>query len=97
MAKHRSAAEREREVEGWRSSGCSAAAYAARRGYSQASLSRWAADMTTERPEFVRIELASRIVRELVVEIGEAQVRVRRGFDASLLREVVAALSTEAR
>jgi hypothetical protein len=33
---------------------------------------------------------------ELVVEVGGARMRVRRGFDATLLRGVVSALSERA-
>lgn len=97
MAKHRNAAEREREVRGWTASGLSAQAYAAERGYSRASLTKWAAEARTTEPTFVRVELVPRAQPEVVVEIGGARVRVAAGFDAALLRDVVAALASEAR
>lgn len=96
MARRRSAVEREREVAEWRASGISAGAYAAQRGYSASSLRTWAADLRDTEPKFVRLELSPRLA-DIVVEIGEARVRVKPGFDASLLRGVVAALSKEAR
>lgn len=75
----------------------SARVYAAQRGYSRASLTKWAAEARTGEPTFVRVEVVPRVAPELVVEIGGARVRVAAGFDASLLRDVVAALAPEAR
>ncbi len=102
MRQRRGAAEQEREVQGWRSSGLTAAQYAARRGYSVASLMRWAkaarADVgTTETaPRFVRLEVAtSPRSSALVLEVGAARIRVEPGFDAEHLRAVVAALAGE--
>lgn len=97
MAKRRSRAEREREVAAWRASGLSAGAYAAHRGYSRASLCSWAADLSPKTPQFVRLDVAPRAASELVIEIGKARLHVARGFDASLLRDVVAALAAEVR
>lgn len=60
---------------------------------------RWAAAaeaLTVTRPaEFVRLEIAPRATAasEIVVEVGAARVRVGRGFDPVLLRDVVSALS----
>ena len=84
---------------GWRASGLSAATYADRRGYSAASLLRWSkrgAGAEPEAPRFVRVEVvpsSSVGGAELVVEVGDARVRVARRFDAALLRAVVDALS----
>jgi len=89
-------------VEHWRGSGQSAAEYAARRGYSSASLLRWAkvAEATStasprEGPRFVRLEVTPAYSAGLIVEVGRARIVVERGFDAAQLRAVVEALSTE--
>lgn len=90
--------ERRREVAGWRASGQSRHAYARTRGYSAASLARWAGEVGGDTtPAFVRLEVAARPrgADLLVVEVGGARVRVGRGFDPGLLREVVAALTSE--
>lgn len=97
MARRLTERERRREVEGWRASGESQKAYARARGYSPVSLARWAAGtVPATTPTFVRLEVAPQPMhRELIVEVGGARVRVGRGFDRDLLREVVSALSTE--
>lgn len=92
MTKRRTRSERAAEVTRWRQSGLSARVYATERGVSRGSLLRWAAEAG---PEFVRVELVEAAAAELVVEVGPARVRVARGFDAELLRDVVAALGSE--
>jgi len=54
---------------------------------------------SSEAPRFlpVRTRAAETAVAEMVVEIGAVRVRVLRGFDASLLGEVVRALGGIAR
>ena len=54
---------------------------------------------SSKAPRFlpVRPRAAEMTVAEMVVEIGAARVRVRRGFDASLLGEVVRALGGSSR
>lgn len=101
MAKHRSLGEQRREVDGWRNSGVGAARYAARRGYSPASLLSWArrVALADEAPakevQFVRLAVATTSAApELVVEVGAARIAVARGFDAEHLRNVIAALTT---
>lgn len=95
MAKQRTEEEQRREVEGWKASGESGAAYARARGYSHSSLTNWAAKARESSkvmgPRIVRVEIERR-ASELVVEVGAARVRVRAGFDARLLRDVVSAL-----
>jgi hypothetical protein len=98
MRRWRRAAEREREVDGWRASGLTAAQYAARRGYSVESLRRWTkkavASKRMSAPQFVRLEIAaSPRNRALVVEVGAGRILVEPGFDAEHLRAVVAALA----
>jgi hypothetical protein len=98
MSRRRTAEEWKREVSGWRASGQSAAQHAARRGYSAASLLRWAKPVESaaaiEAPRFARLEVmtAPRAMAALTVEVGRALVRVERGFDAEHLRAVVETL-----
>lgn len=94
-AKQRTEAEQRREVEGWRASGQSGAAYARARGYSLSSLTNWATKMRrfATAPRLVRLEVEKRT--DLIVEVGGARIVVGEGFDASLLRSVVAALGSE--
>jgi len=98
MRRRRSAAEQGREVEGWQSSGLTAAQYAARRGYPVANLKRWAKGLEARphevaAPQFVRLEVTSQRSRALVVEVGAARIQVEPGFDADHLRAVVAVLA----
>ena len=92
--------EQRREVDGWRASGQSGADYARARGYSQSSLTNWAArardSPALSEPRIVRVEIERRR-SELVVAVGSARVCVAAGFDAALLREVVAALQADTR
>ena len=44
--------------------------------------------------KFVRVQRAASVT--LMVQVGAASVRVERGFDGELLREVVAALGVKA-
>lgn len=55
--------------------------------------------LSSKAPRFlpVRPRAAEMTVAEMVVEIGAARVRVLRGFDASLLGEVVRALGGSSR
>jgi hypothetical protein len=100
MAKRRGEEEQQREVSGWRASGLSAAAYAGRRGYSAASLSRWATmasgqERRSAEQRFVRLEVtpAEQRTAGVVLEVGAARVLVEPGFDGELLRAVVGALA----
>jgi len=86
------------EVTRWRASGQTAAAYCASHGMSEESLRRWRKEVegrtAARAPKFVRMELARRPVEQgVTLEVGAAHLRVERGFDASLLREVVEALT----
>jgi hypothetical protein len=99
MTRPRTEQERWGEVERWRASGESAAAYANRHGYSRASLANWAAALKRSaaaiaKPRFVRLEVATSSAAELCIEVGEARVRVKPGFNAALLREVITALGS---
>ena len=98
MRRHRTEAERRRLVAGWRASGKSKWAYSKEHGLALASLARWAAqaEANATAVDFVRLELPARaapLPSGLVLELGSARVRVERGFDGALLREVVEALA----
>jgi hypothetical protein len=98
MPRGRGAEEQRREVEAWRASGLTAEAFCGRRDFSAKSLFRWAAARRsvslTKPTEFVRLEVAATTMAAgVVVEVGAARIRVARGFDAQLLRDVVTALT----
>jgi hypothetical protein len=95
----RSRQEQRAEVVAWRASGMTLAKFATSRGYSRSSLEKWNRMVREERPtaiepKFVRLEIGPQ--PELVVEVGTVRIRVGRGFDASLLRDLVAALEARA-
>lgn len=75
--------------------------YAASRGYSKGTLLRWSAELRrveqVDEIQFVRVALerAELAPTAVVVEVGAARVRVERGFDPALLRDIVRALSGE--
>jgi hypothetical protein len=105
MARRRTEAERRREVDGWRATSESLKKYAARRGYSETTLRKWIATENAESrvpsamPELLRVVARSSVGSTddaVVVEVGAAQIRVTRAFDAALLRSVVLALSGSA-
>ena len=87
----------QREVAAWRASGQSMARFAGTRGYSRSSLEKWAREQRNRESaalEFVRVEVVPSAAG-LLVEIGTARIRVSAGFDATLLRQVVAALECD--
>lgn len=83
-------------MELWQRSGQPAGRYAAAHGYSASSLLKWATAARREHA-FVRLEVAEAPQpdpsSDVIVEVGSARVRVAKGFDAAVLRQVVAALS----
>jgi hypothetical protein len=90
-------------VQEWRASGKSAEAFADGQGFKPSTLRVWSSKLKTPaastRPSVkltrvVRTQPAPPVVEERGVEIviGKAHIVVRPGFDASLLREVLAAL-----
>jgi hypothetical protein len=86
-------------VEAWRESGESADVFAEGKGYQGSTLRWWSSRLKRdERPRFLRLvpkESAAQADAGLVVEVGHARVRVKAGFDRSLLAEVVAALGVD--
>jgi hypothetical protein len=98
------AAEWTERVRSWRASGLSAPDFARPEGYSAKTLSWWASELKrrervkatgTPTVAMARVRVARRRSERdetLSVLVGDARIAVRRGFDAALLREVVAAL-----
>jgi hypothetical protein len=89
-------------VRAWRASGETAAQFARGRGFAAATLRAWSSRLRrNEAPAFVRLlpkpSPASQAPRELVVEVGDARVRVAPGFDPDLLADVLRALRAGAR
>ena len=98
-------------VREWKQSGESAARFVEGKGFSVSSLRNWAMHLSrTQTPrarQWVRLvrkgdatvpmsaEAATRSSSSLVVEIGEARVRVEAGFDRVLLEQVIRALGGE--
>jgi transposase-like protein len=69
-----------------------------RLGISVSSAYLWLKDAPATAPRFGKlVRLPSAAAAELAVEIGAATIRVTAGFDAELLRSVVAALGNDSR
>ena len=96
-----SRAEWVQRVRAWRSSGQSAELFAEGKGYAPGTLKWWSYRLgaEAEAPRFLQVVRGEpkaparpAVEVELLVEVGPARMRLGRGFDAALLREVVAAL-----
>jgi hypothetical protein len=85
-----------KRVEEWRASGETADVFAHGKGYEGSTLRWWSSRLgRAEQPQFLRLVPKACTVQvdaEVVVEVGPARVRVKAGFDAKLLAEVVVAL-----
>jgi hypothetical protein len=86
-------------VDAWRSSGPTAAQFAAQNGFSTSALTGWSSKLRhrpaprPRAPAFVAVVRKDAApVRELVVEVAVARVRVTPGFDPALLTAVLCAL-----
>ncbi len=88
------------EVRRWQASGSSARAFSESKPYSPKTLQWWATKLRREQIEksepvaivpVVRVG-AERPRGEVWIEIRGARIRLSRGFEASLLREVLDAL-----
>ncbi len=86
-------------VDAWRSSGLTAAQFAAQNGFSASALTGWSSKLRhrpaprPSAPAFVAVVRKDAApVRELVVEVAGARVRVTQGFDPALLAAVVRAI-----
>ena len=83
-------------VQAFEASGLDRATFAEREGIRAARLSHWIArTRVAAGPVDLRPVLLCGVAGEsgLAVHVGGVEVRVRRGFDADLLREVVEALA----
>lgn len=71
---------------------------AARLGVSVSTAYRWMREVAAPlpRPTFVELVRERAAASTLLVRVGAAEIEVRTGFDALLLREVAAALSEHA-
>ena len=108
MRRRHTVEERERLIAEVRSSGETARVVAERMGVCASSAYRWMKEVASvattaaprvassarSAPVFARV-VPGRVVKRagLTVEVGRAMIRVEAGFDAELLRGVVAALS----
>jgi transposase-like protein len=71
---------------------------AERLGISVSSAYLWMKDAPTSAPRFAKlVRLPSAAPAEFAVQVGAATIRVATGFDAELLRSVVAALDNDSR
>lgn len=103
MRKRYTAAERQRFLDEVRDSGESVEAVAKRFGIGKSTAYKWqqrtkggsSPSKPDPKPKFARVVPASRPA--IVVQIGRAMLRVEAGFDAELLRCVVAALDERQR
>jgi len=69
-----------------------------RLGVSVSSAYLWLKDAPANAPKFAElVRLPSTAAAELAVQVGPATIRVGAGFDAELLRSVVAALGSDSR
>jgi|SRR5580698_2440775 hypothetical protein len=86
-------------VDAWRASGETAPTFCKGKGFSPGGLRYWSSQLTKNgtQPADGEVRLA-RVVRKaavpeletaIVIEVGGAQVGVRRGFDAAALRSVL--------
>lgn len=99
-----SAAEWAERVQAWRASGATAEEFARTGGYRPKTLVWWSSELVRrskanptakQKVVMARVRVARAEAspqRELAVVVGNARVVVSRGFDAALLRDVVAAL-----
>jgi hypothetical protein len=97
------AAEWAERVRAWRESGLSADEFSKPRGYRSKTLAWWASELARRSRKNARPKVAMarvlRVVRPeaerdeaIAVLVGGAQIAVRPGFNARLLRDVVVAL-----
>ena len=95
MRKRYPAELRQRLISEVRSTGEGVAAVAKRLGVTPSSAYLWLKGaQTPSAPAFARVvPSTSTVSHPLTIEVGAATVRVEAGFDAALLRSVVAALS----
>jgi hypothetical protein len=102
MAKRKSAAWWRAAIKGWKESGDSVRGYCSRRGIARSTFywrRRRLAEEADARPRFVPVRLAALTNDSAGIEVllrNGRRLRLDRGFDASALREAVAALEAAA-
>jgi hypothetical protein len=84
-------------VRAWREEGVTAEEFASGKPFAASTLRYWSSRLNrTVRPRWLRVvprgAAAATADAGLLVEVAGARIRVARGFDASLLAEVVHAL-----
>jgi hypothetical protein len=88
-------------VRAWRASGETVKQFAEHEQFAPATLRYWSSRLNRpEEPGFVRVVRRTTnppAASDVIVEVANARVRVTRGFDATLLAEVVRALGGGAR
>ena len=95
MRRQYTAEDRERLIAEVRASGEPVRKVAERQGISVSSAYLWMKSAPTSAPAFAKlVRLPTTASAELAVQISAATIRVETGFDAELLRSVVAALSS---
>lgn len=94
MGKRYKANERERLIETVRASGESVKAVAKRLGVKESTAYYWMrGSRERQRPQFARVIRAPLMpTASMSIDVGGVVIRLDAGFDAELLREVVAAL-----
>lgn len=98
MRKQYTAEDRGRLIAEVRATGEPVKKVAERLGISVSSAYLWIKDAPASAPRFAKlVRLPSASTGELAVLVGAATIRVASGFDAELLRSVVAALGTDSK
>lgn len=83
-----------KRVAAWRASGETADTFAAGRGFAGSTLRWWASQLGRRAPAIVRVVPAVEVARDssIEIEVGGVRVVVRRGFDRTLLVELLEVL-----
>ena len=98
MRKQYTAEDRGRLIAEVRATGEPVRKVAERLGISVSSAYLWMKEAPASAPRFAKlVRLPSAATAELAVQVGAATIRVAIGFDAELLRSVVAALGNDSR
>lgn len=91
-------------VQAWRESGATADEFAEGKGFAPATLRFWASRLGRRAPAPRLVQLVPKttqvvepVASSLEIAIGDARVRVGRGFDRELLADVVGVLRRSAR
>jgi transposase-like protein len=98
MRRQYTAEDRARLIAEVRATGEPVRKVAVRLGMSVSSAYLWMKDAPASAPRFAKlVRLPAAVTAGLAVQVGMATIRVEAGFDADLLRSVVAALGNDSR